>query len=209
MSGGVISAEVAALTEGVLTAMLLSKVKIAMTILLVAVVLVTGTGVIMSQGSTPDTQEKKSQASAPDIQERKDALPAQAQKQGDIRTVKDNDLWNVYQTNEALGDEEFTGKRFIMAAKMDRITAVGLKQVVVKTVPGGVFAPYKRIYALESGRMRFEFTEDDRKQLAKLKLGQELTIEGKIRGYLHSEDNRHGAACIVFEECKIIARAKD
>ena len=47
MATGIVSAKVAALTEGVLTAMLLSKLKVATLVLLIAVATVVSTGSVI------------------------------------------------------------------------------------------------------------------------------------------------------------------
>ena len=150
-SVGLISTEVAALTQGVLTAMFLSKLKVAMGVLLVAVVIVTGTGVLMSQGSGPDTQKQRPEAGPPDGAQ-KAAPKAESPKQDDMRRfwffgfpeqksqVSRPDgatkavpmdkpaatvevIWNIFQTNEALADEEFTGKRVVVTGELHRIRA--------------------------------------------------------------------------------------
>jgi hypothetical protein len=50
--------------------------------------------------------------------------------------------------------------------------------------------------------LKFRFTEDDRKGLAKLRAGQRVTIEGKPEG--HSSREEKGPEIIYFFECRIV-----
>ena len=68
----------------------------------------------------------------------------------------------------------------------------------------------KRIYDLQMmGGLHFEFTEDDRKHLAKLRAGQELIIEGTLDRFVHPENDSKGRGSIYFEDCKIVSAAKN
>jgi RNA polymerase sigma-70 factor (ECF subfamily) len=62
-AAGLVSAEVAALTQGVLTAMFVSKLKVATAVLLAAAVLVSGSGLVMSRAGGADNPDAKSQSS--------------------------------------------------------------------------------------------------------------------------------------------------
>ena len=55
----------------------------------------------------------------------------------------------------------------------------------------------------------FEFTEGDRKQLAKLKVGQEVSIKGKLKQFVPPECSKGGRGKIVFEACKIVSPTTD
>jgi hypothetical protein len=106
------------------------------------------------------------------------------------------------------GERVFPGDSF--TGKMTRIRAGGTKAVGSKVEGGTRRAVVKRTYDLQMdpGQLHFQFTEDRRKQLAKLKVGQELTIEGKLTHIVCAED--YGAGSLVFEECKIVRpRAED
>jgi hypothetical protein len=197
---GLVSADVAALTKGVLTAMLLSKINVVVALLLTAVVLVSSTGLLISQASAPNNQEKKSQASARDDQERKDARQAPRPRDTERITADFGEVADVYLNNAALFDEKFTGKRIVVTGIMDRI--IGL--------PWNPRTPanpqeYREIYYLEmdpGGNHRtplhFGFGENDRKQLAKLKKGQSVTVEGELR------QRNTGEGPIHFYNCKIL-----
>jgi hypothetical protein len=211
-TAGLISVEVAALTEGVLTAMFLSKVKVAMAVLLVAVALVTGTGIMISQGSGPDAQETKSQASTPDT-EKKAASPAQVPPEAGKAAATPGEIGSVYLTNAALADEKFAGKQVAVSGKMERIGAAGAR------FSGKKGDQPKYLYDLEMtwggagnpSLLQFHFTDDDRKQLAELKAGQVLTIEGKPRRAPQvplSRLDRGFIFIIHFDDCRIL-KAED
>jgi RNA polymerase sigma factor (sigma-70 family) len=198
---GLVSAEVAALTQGVLTAMFLSKVKVAMTVLLAAAVFVSGTGLLMSRaGGDPDNPERKTQRNGRDLQERNLSLSASRPDEAVKATTNPADIWNAYQNNAALFDEMFNGKRITVTGKMIRITGSGPDT-----------KPPVRVYYLEMNleglpiipppRLRFRFTSEDRKQLSKLKLGQNVTIEGEPRPV--------DQATFQFYNCKIVKPKAD
>ncbi len=209
-AAGVVSVEVAALTQGVLTAMFLSKVKLAMAVLLVAAIVVGGTGLLMSAASGHDTLEKRSQSTDREAQKTSAAQPAQAPNETNRIIASADELFSVYQTNEALADEKFTGKRVTVSGTMWRIKAVGETFAGVKVVAGKNTTIMKRIYDLEMGSkslvppgsLHFRFTEDDRKQLAKLKPNQEITIEGKIER--HVPPSKEGQEFVRFVDCKLV-----
>ena len=205
---GLISVEVAALTRGVLNAMLLSQFKVTMGILLVAVTVVSGAGVLVSQASGPANQEKKSEARSPDAQQEipPDKVP--------VVVAAADEIANAYQTNAALGDERFTGKRVTVTGKMLRIRGVRGPTFGAS----GQVSPSGRSYYLEmiaeqkprpgfsNPLLRFQFTQDSRNQLAKLKVGQQVSVEGEL---LEPSENNGVVTLIEFHNCRIITSKAD
>jgi hypothetical protein len=226
---GLISAEVAALTKGVLTAMFLSQIKVAIAVLLVAVTIISGAGVLVSQASGPANQEKRSEASSPDAQQSEVASPKVLPP--DTMTYAPDEIAIAYQTNAALADEKFTGKRVAVKGKILRIIGARLPPQVYASPGNQQAIRGERIYYLEmtgvekprptgavvagavvagavvagaAPLLRFQFTQDDRDQLAKLKVGQEVTVEGQL---LEPSENRDGAVTrigIGVHKCRII-----
>jgi RNA polymerase sigma factor (sigma-70 family) len=189
-TAGLISVEVAALTEGVLTAMLLSKVKIASVVLLIVVGTVLSTGTLML--SVSPAQEK-------DNQEKKAVFPPPA-PQGVVGEATVTEVAYAYYDNDALGDEKFTGKRLKVTGPWH--TVRGLR--------GGGFNSHGYMLTMiaQSGdRLSFRFGSDSRKQLAELKRGEILTIEGRCEGQTveggRTVEAGHGA--ISLSDCKIVS----
>ncbi len=95
-----------------------------------------------------------------------------------------------------------------MTGIMARIRAAGERQILVEG--GAVTATSKPAYDLEMrpktggylGYLQFQFWADDRKQLAKLKANQELTIEGKIDRYV--QPSKEGQGFVRFVDCKLV-----
>jgi hypothetical protein len=222
---GLISVEVASLTRGVLTAMFWYKVKVATAVLVAAAVVVSGSGILMSRAGGPDTPDRKSQASAPDDQERKVAPKESTSKKDDHVTTSPAEIADAFQTNAALADEKFTGKRVRVKGKVLRIKwgAVASPQpgnaktarqktydlLMLTEAPNsfvdreGVIR-YKSVSgpALPVPNIRCQFFESDRKDLAQLKAGQEVIIEG--RPEFNPSDYT-----ISFLNCKIIKPIAD
>ena len=195
-AAGLISVQVAALTEGVLAAMFLSKIKVAMGVLLVALVF-TGTGVLISQATGSDGQEKNPQSTRRGIQEQKASQGGQTGKQVQKTTASVREIADIFGTNAALADEKFAGKQIAVTGRMRFIRA------------GGVTIDGKQVYDLYMGSeepdlgrgpvVQFRFVVDDRKQLAKLRAWQRLTIEVKAKDY------QVGSAGVCFSECIIMS----
>jgi hypothetical protein len=181
--------------------MFLSQVKVSMGVLLLAVTLVSGAGVLVSHASGPTRQEKKSEAGSPNAQHKEVVSPNEAQGE----KVTAETIGNAYQTNAALADERFTGQRVTVTGKMLRIRGARLGQFIGSTGPGA------RIYYLEmtvpSGPhppllLRFQFTKDSRNQLAKLKVGQQVSVEGEP---LEPAEGSGGTVTLIeFRNCTII-----
>jgi hypothetical protein len=184
----VVSAKVAALTEGVLTAMLFSKIKVTTLVMLIVVGTVLGTGTLIlsvSRAKEKDGQEQQAATPPKEI----------------VGEVTLSEVGAAYGRNDALGDEKFTGKQLrvtIKAGAIRRVSANG---------------PYwLTMYPDKDGyRAVFKFTLDHRKELAELKNGQEVTIEGRCgiaEGGQPRTELGGGQARIEFGNCKIISGNK-
>src|SRR5207245_6157027 len=164
-------------------------------------VFVYGTGVMMTRWIAPEPQDKKSQTSAsgPKTQA---APPTTGPAESDKGTGTANEIGNVYLTNAALADEKFAGKRVAITGKMQRIRATG-----ASTEKGQVLYDLEMFSGAGDAHhlvfLKFRFTDDDRKQLAKLTVGQVLTIEGKP-GRAHRVSKEEREIIIYFEDCKIL-----
>lgn len=208
-TAGPISVEVAALTEGVLTAMFLSKFKVTMAVLLMVLALATGTGFVLSQASSPDAPDVKPPAADREIQEKNPAAPAEAPKEK--VTASAGEVGQAYMSNMALADEKFTGKRVAVTGLVYLISGgeALYGDAMTTKVPKpryylemSAFATKSSPGAANDGKpirlLKLEFTSDDRKQLAKLRPNQQVTVEGEP--YLSGQEPR----TIRFQNCKLI-----
>jgi hypothetical protein len=195
-AAGLISVEVATITEGVLTAMFLSKVKVASVVLLIAIGTLLGTGTLVL--SVSPAQEKDDQE--------KNAVPVAAGLQEMLGEATASEVGNAYGINDALGDAKFTGKR---------VRVTGLWQAVRRVKGRFVGADHDYVLTMpinSNTRLTFRFVSPDpkktadgpdfQKQLAELKSGQVLTIEGRCEGRTEEDELR---GVIVFDDCKIIS----
>jgi RNA polymerase sigma factor (sigma-70 family) len=200
---GAVSAHVLVLTEGVLQSMLLGNL-VRMTCVVLAVGILAGTGLVLSawQVSAFDAQ-----AQGP-VRQPQPAPPAAdpAQKQKGVWRVED--VLNAYVENDALADENFTGKRVrvegtVVQVKRSKdgyiLTLTQLQQAeggiggppmvpgTPGTLPGG-FAPgmpgpaFGAMGAAEPWTLSFAFPKEQRGELAKLRARQQVTIEGLCDG---------------------------
>jgi hypothetical protein len=205
VAAGVVSAQVAALTGGVLTAMFLSKVKVAMGVLLAGAVLVCGSGLLMSQAGGSDKSDQKSQTRTGDPRQRS-AQPESTPDVPEKGSAKEIAL--AYLTNAAQFDEMFYNKRVTVSGKISQIRGGAVGEVIYKGRSSGLKAAAGAAYNLEMRpdstqlpHLIFVFSSDDRKKLAKLRAGQDVTIEGEAEPI----DQMN----IRFSNCKIIKPTVD
>jgi RNA polymerase sigma factor (sigma-70 family) len=192
-AAGAISAPVAALLKGVLRAMLLNQLKAVTAGLLLLGVAALACGVL-ARGPGDD---KPGQAEEPAAQPK----PAPEARPGPA-AVPASEIAHTYRTNEALADERFTGVPVVVTGKMIRVERSG-----ILLTPKGE----KRVYILlmsagdpSHSLLSFRFTEDDRAELAKLKEGRVVWVQGKPEGY--KRDAAGGQDTIYFFDCKLLAR---
>jgi RNA polymerase sigma-70 factor (ECF subfamily) len=209
-AAGAVSANAIALAEEVLKAMLLSKLAKTTVVLLAAVVLAAGIGLFLAQASGADAPEKKAAAPAEKPPEKGGGAAGAAEKAAGA--VSAAEVVEAFRTNEALADEKFRDRRVAVTGYMLHIRRSG----TLRTKEGD-----KVVYELEMSRKRykdpdpgvavvletdpiltFRFTEDDRAQLAKLKQGQKVTVEGRAEG--HSTKEEKGREMIHFFDSKLL-----
>jgi hypothetical protein len=198
---GAISAQFAALTEGVVRAMFLNKLKKPVALLVIGSLFAFGGGVAWYEAAAgqagagekrptllPGQQkkgakQKKKDTPKPGAVEPKNEEPAAEDE------AKAADILKAYQTNAALFDEKFGDKRLKVTGKMVRI----IKETFGPGLAGGeVKAPG---YILElacptATKVNDEnltivvscfFSDQERKELALLKEDQVVTIEGQCQ----------------------------
>ncbi len=195
-AAGVVSAKVAALTEGVLKTMLLTKLKIALGLVFVFV-LTCGTGILATHAQAekagPAPKQVKENADKP-----KDTAPFET-------TFRK--LVLAYNDNDAKGDNEFLGKKLRVSGRVLRVQRAGTGKALHYLLrlyadssedrfPGVVILTDKMAPA-------FVFPADARERLAKLEGGQKVTIEGVCEGR-----TTDGGDAITFTDCKIV-KAKE
>jgi RNA polymerase sigma factor (sigma-70 family) len=183
---GGISDQAAVLAEGVLKAMLWTNIPRA------AVVLLLGLGVALSTGAVI-------------------VWAAQARGPGGenaARPVKATPAWDValaYLGNDAAGDGQFLGKRLRVVGRLSRVKRVGHGA----DGPAYYLVTLRDVSSQDRGVIRlwtddmdlaFKFSVDARPQLAELKGGDELTIEGHCEG----RTAEGGHEPITFSEGKLI-----
>jgi uncharacterized protein (TIGR03067 family) len=99
------------------------------------------------------------------------------------------DLWTTYQDNEALADEELTDRQVAVVGSVLRIRRGGNGYALL-------------VEADKDLPLLFRFGQESRKQLAKLKPGQLVTVEGKCLGRARAAET--GKEAIVFSAGKIV-----
>lgn len=136
--------------------------------------------------------------------EKKEANKApQTQKDGVSRLIAEQ-IQRAYWSNEALADENFTGKRIQVTGKFSRIKREGSQKpsshyllIMSPGLMGGWGSGQKAV----DFPAVFRFGMEARKQLAGMKPGQEVTIEGRCLG---RRENPNGEESILFHDCKIV-----
>jgi RNA polymerase sigma factor (sigma-70 family) len=207
-AAGGISAPVAALLKGVLRAMLLNQLKaVTAGLLLLGVAALACAVLARSPGDDkPGRTEEPAAQPKPAAQPEPAAQlkPAPEARPGPM-TVPAGVIAHTYRTNEALADERFTGVPVAVTGKMIRVERSG----ILLTAKGK--GQEKRVYVLlmSSGDptdslLSFRFTEDDRSQLAKLKEGRVVWVEGKPEGY--TRNGAEGRDIIYFFDCKLLPK---
>jgi RNA polymerase sigma factor (sigma-70 family) len=199
VAAGVVSAEVATLTERVLRSMFLSRITTVAVVVLTALAFTTGTGVVLAPAGSPDPQTAKV------------AAPAETPKQED-GAVRGRELAETYYRNAALADEKYTGKK---------ITVEGYVRRITRTATGGYALQMPLSYSTTiatggGGRggggatslqttvllLSFEFGAEERKQLATIDSSKWVTIEGRCDGLTINRTD--GPETVRFRDCRIV-----
>jgi RNA polymerase sigma factor (sigma-70 family) len=184
-AAGLIPAKVAALTEGVLRAMLLSKLKL-VTVVLLVIFSVIGTGLLTISRSAI-AEDKKPEGPA-----------AQAPRNGEVASVSAmaGDVFNVFDSNDALGDEKYTGKLLQVTGGMERVRRFGEKYVLT-------------MIGLGDSSLWFEFDAKHRKKLAALGVHSTVTIRGQCDGRATVNMAGKIKQVIRFRNCEIVQARPD
>jgi RNA polymerase sigma factor (sigma-70 family) len=140
LAGGVVSAPVAALTEGVIRAMLTSKIKIAAAVLLAVGGVATGVGVLTHKALAEKPAADKKEAPADAAKPAKPAKPATAKPAGDKPAKPDKDEGDaVFAVIKAVD----LGKRTITVLVRDKDKKDGTEQTFTLSGDAKVFLPGK------------------------------------------------------------------
>jgi RNA polymerase sigma factor (sigma-70 family) len=184
-ASGVISAKVAALTEGVLNTMLMTKLKVAMAVVLIVAILTGGAGLIYQ--TTPAAEQPKAQKATESGKQR----DARARRPTETTPEK---VVLAYGYNDAKGDEKFLGHSLRVSGRVVRV-----QRVEIGNEPHYLLTLDDADRPHNNQPLSFVFRTDSRKQLAKLEMGQQVKIEGVCQGR-----TAKGRDAITFTECKVL-----
>jgi hypothetical protein len=157
-----------------------------------------GTGYLLSQVSKPEVQVVHPPAQPPEVQ------------QPDPDAVSAAVLGYAYQTNEALADQKYTGRRVRITGRLLRIERARLQDGTpiyqLEMGSGERFDPNTgRMVVLADPLLRFTFPLSARDRLAPLNKGQKVTVEGRSEGRAGMQEVRE---TLYFFDCELI-RAGD
>lgn len=188
MTGGAISTKVASLTKGMLSTMFLNRLVKIGAVVFTTVALATGFGVMLGRLPAKGLDDEKKEVNkAP-----------QTPKDGVSRLIA-GQIQAAYWSNEASADENFTGKRIQVTGNFSRIK----REIHQGPTYFLIMSPRLRMSLQKAVDFPpvFRFGMDARKQLAGLKPGYEVTIEGRCVG---RRESANGEESILFYDCKII-----
>jgi len=219
------SAKVIALTDGVLKAMLLTKLKIVTALVFMAVAL-GGLGVSVGSPYLAITEEQAGQDQGKEKAKPQAIRTEQPKGKADtkIAMTSAESLRTTYLGNEALAEENLTGKTMRVTGMMNRIKRTGDQQrhaAFARQFPDRkkeTTWSYDMISLQSAGDtpglqsalpVIFEFGPETTPQLADLSLPLWPTIEGKCQGLVRTfEQSTLGpkrTAAIRFKDCKIVS----
>jgi hypothetical protein len=105
------------------------------------------------------------------------------------------DLVATFRTNAALADETYTDKRVAVTGHMSRITGTRVEDGTIYLFEMSC-GPANTKYVAT-----FWFNDEDRRQLARIKVGEQVTIEGLCKGMAPLDED--GRQAVYFWECKL------
>jgi RNA polymerase sigma factor (sigma-70 family) len=183
LATGPASAPVAALTRGVLGIMLLNKLKRVAGALVLFVVLTAGAGLTLSAWSgQADGQGGRGKPAGPQAKE-----------------VPLGDLSAGYAENDASGDEQFAGKRVQVSGHVWEVRRVERPApFYVVTLANRTARGFDRY----DPPVAFRFTRENRKQLAGLRRGQQVTVEGQCEGRVAAQRDHE---VILVRDCRLVS----
>jgi RNA polymerase sigma factor (sigma-70 family) len=209
-SAGVISAQAAVLTEGVLKTMLLKKLH-AMTVVLLA--MIAGVALCGFLGRThaaaPPTRIEPQVALG---QENKPKADKSEKSDQELPSKTGREITSAFQHNKARVDEDFLGKKMQVTGKMFRVDRVGLFMketedqhyfLTFAAEPKEDKKPEGPSQPETEAHIAFVFPASARKQLAELERGQLVTIEGVCEGK-KAANGRFIEDYVLFGSCKIV-----
>jgi RNA polymerase sigma factor (sigma-70 family) len=167
-TAGVISLKVAALTEEVLKAMFLTKIRIVAALIL-TIMLGLGSGLLTLAAVADDKKPQTAKEDSPD------PSAVNASEKGLVQTTA-TILGDAFGDNDAAADEKFTDKQVEISGKCGAVRRV---EFGVRQGEFGNASP--NMYVLKMGnrtnaQLWFRFDLKSQKQLAALKLGQDVSI---------------------------------
>ena len=223
---GAPSAHVLALTEGVLKAMLFTQLKIGTAL----VILVSALSILGASVASPYlaiAEEQGGQDQGKEKAKPKAIRTEQAKDNGSVKvaTTTAESLRATYLENEALAEENLTGKTMRVTGFMDRIKRTGDQQrlaAFARQFPDRgkeTTWSYDMISSRNGGPVMpgmqpslpiiFEFGPEATTQLADLSLPLQPTIEGQCQGLVRNSDyttlGPRRIAAIRFTNCKIVS----
>jgi hypothetical protein len=105
------------------------------------------------------------------------AQPARATVPGAVTAAR---ILEIFQTNEALADEQFAGKRVMVTGRMDRIRRLGIAAENRVIYELRMHPAMWTLSLEESGPLAFQISDQFRKQLASVTRDQLVTVEGRF-----------------------------
>jgi hypothetical protein len=193
--------------------MLLTKLKYLTAVALLTAVVCYGAGVLLSRAPAAG---QAAEPTAPVAQEAKakDKEPrAKGEKADEVvpGIIDVNELAQVATTNEALLDEKLVGKRLIVKGIFQRVKRTGTDAanrtryalVLSASQSGFRNTPTPSLPLNTSMHLSFDFTDADRAELAPLRTGQRVTIEGRCDTYKSTEERGAYELTLYFRDCKI------
>ena len=206
-SGHAASAKIATLVEGVLHAMFWNKAMKACGLSLLVLTLLTGTGLSLFawQAGADDVAQGKEPPQAA-----KPASPAVDRKDG-AALVTVEEVIEAFETNDALADEQFNDQHVRVKGTVVQVRRSGpvyYLMMTPSTRSGGMGGSSAfRGGPGTGGRGQvgptpaFVFPSDRRKELAKLRQGDVVTVAGHCKGTTVTTTKEHH---IRFEDCRVI-----
>ncbi len=212
---GVISARVMALTEGVLKMMFLNKLRMPTAKLLIVLAGLSAWGLTRhSRAADPTVSNDAGSASKSDARPGADKSDKGS---GEVVARTAQQIVSTFDQNRARVEEEYLGKRIRVTGPMYRIDRVSAALLVLgallqKETEDDYYFLTLAVDAKEedktkgSGHSRaemrlfFVFPKSERKQLAELERGQEVSIEGTCEGTLMQQTGNY----VLFRSCRLV-----
>jgi RNA polymerase sigma factor (sigma-70 family) len=199
------SSRAVALAEEMVKTMTLNRIKRVAAVLLLGAALTVGTGVLLGAAmpARPIVARMK---------------PAQRAEKTPAETVAVtcDEIARAFAENDALVDEKFAGKRVRVAGGMAHIRRAGPTDqpryvLTMKTFFASKGSGVVLMRGVDGSNvlLRFEFDARHRKQLAALKSGAMVEVEGQCETKTGVEEGKSGKTVIRFRDCKLVKLKTD